>query len=80
MTAYDFGVLIGILFIALAWLHYRVNKLNDRLHDFSKDLKATQTTTSLTYFMIVGLTELLLDKGVITEEDLNAPTKSKNIS
>lgn len=69
MTVQVVGILLAILFAGVGWLHYRVNKLHD------KASKAHSLST-MTYLMILGLSEILIKKGLVSEEDIAGPPKS----
>lgn len=62
MTVQMLGVFLGILFLALLYLHYRVNTL-------TKKLKSAQTTSTIQLGVALALSQILIDKGILTDAD-----------
>lgn len=56
------GVCLGILFLALAYLQWRVQTL-------TKQIKTAQSSATLALSCTIGLSQMLIDKGLLTDAE-----------
>lgn len=68
MTVQLVGILLGIYALGIGYIHYHQHQQAKRL----KDVSAAITTQ---YLMLLGLCNILVTKGLLTEEDVNGKTK-----